>query len=55
MWGVGLLAEALVRVPLIYLLSIDVLVGVSTALQVVTFAGLAVWTIRYTARKRAGA
>ncbi len=54
-WGVALLAEAVVRVPLIYLLPIDVMVGVSTALQVVTFAGLGVWTVRYAARKRAGA
>jgi hypothetical protein len=42
-WGLRLLAEALVRIPLIYLLSIDVMVGLSTALTVVTIGGLVIW------------
>ena len=34
-WGVGLLAEALLRVLLVFLLPISVVVGLSTALMVV--------------------
>lgn len=50
-WGVGLIAEALVRIPLIYLIPLDVMVGVSVLLQVATFVGLAVWTVRFAARR----
>lgn len=49
-WGVGLLAEAAIRVPLVYLLPIDVMVGVSTAMLVVAIVGLSVWTVRWAAR-----
>ena len=49
-WGGGLLAEALVRVPLIYLLPIPVVVGLSTALFVATFAALIAWNVWYVAR-----
>lgn len=45
-WGVGLLAEASIRVPLIYLLPVSVAVGASTAVMVAAFAGLILWTIR---------
>jgi hypothetical protein len=38
-WGVGLLLEAIVRIPLIYLLPIDVMVGVSTAMMVTVIVG----------------
>jgi hypothetical protein len=48
-WGAGLLTEAVVRVVLVYLLPIDVMVGVSTGLTVVTFGGLIAWTARYVA------
>jgi hypothetical protein len=48
-WGGGLLAEALVRIVLVYSLPIDVMVGLSTALTVVTFAALIGWTGRYVA------
>ncbi|MGH3778675.1 MAG: VC0807 family protein [Pseudonocardiaceae bacterium] len=51
-WGLGLLAEALIRVPLIYLLPIDVMVGLSTALMVVTNGGLILWNLRYSARRQ---
>jgi hypothetical protein len=51
-WGVGLLTEALVRVPPVYLLPISVGVGASTGLAVLTMAGLTIWTIRF--RGRAG-
>lgn len=40
-WGTVLLAEAAVRVPPVYLLPINVMVGLSTALLVVTIGGLA--------------
>jgi hypothetical protein len=48
-WGAGLLTEAVVRVVLVYLLPIDVMVGVSTGLTVVTFGGLIAWNARYVA------
>jgi sensor c-di-GMP phosphodiesterase-like protein len=50
-WGLGLLTEALIRAPLIYLLPIDVMVGLSTALSVVTIGGLIIWHRRYFARR----
>jgi hypothetical protein len=46
---VVLLLEALVRVPLIYLLPVDVLVAVSEAMTIAVFAGLIAWTLRYMA------
>lgn len=49
-WGLGLLAEAIVRIPLIYLLPISVMVGLSTAMLLGTIGGLIVWNIRYVAR-----
>ena len=52
-WGFGLLAEAAIRVPLVYLLPIDVMVGVSTAMMVAVFAGLIVWNARWVARAQA--
>ncbi|MEJ2870095.1 VC0807 family protein [Actinomycetospora sp. OC33-EN08] len=51
-WGVGLLAEAALRVPLVYALPVDVAVGASTALQVVTFVGLGTWNAVYAYRVR---
>jgi len=49
-WGGGMLAEAAVRVPLIYLLPVPVMVGLSTAMQVATFAGLIGWTVWHVRR-----
>jgi hypothetical protein len=51
-WGVGLLVEAAVRIPLIYLLPIHVMVGLSTVLQVVAFTLLMVWGGWYGKRMR---
>ena len=51
-WGLGGLAEALIRIPLIYLLPIDVMVGLSTALMVVTNGGLLIWNLRYSAGRQ---
>jgi hypothetical protein len=52
-WGCGLLAEALIRIPLIYLLPISVMVGLSTALTVTAFVLLTAWMIGYLRRHRA--
>ncbi|MEV6630336.1 VC0807 family protein [Actinoplanes sp. NPDC051470] len=51
-WGGGLLAEAVVRVALVYTLPISVMVGISTLLTVVTFGALFAWTARYVATSR---
>ena len=55
MWGLGLLAESLLRVPIVYLLPLDVAVGASSVLLVVTIAGLLFWNSRYVARAQARA
>ncbi|MDD7939264.1 hypothetical protein PHK61_12645 [Actinomycetospora lutea] len=52
-WGVGLLLEASLRIPLIYLLPIEVMVGLSTAMMVTTIVGLSIWNAWY--GRRAGA
>jgi len=49
-WGVGLLVESLVRIPLIYALPVDVMVGLSTGLMITAFTLLGVWNGWYTAR-----
>ncbi len=55
-WGVGLIVESLVRVPLIYLLPVSVMVGLSTAIMITAFALLGGWTAWYSARaQRRGA
>ena len=46
-WGVGLLVEAAVRIPLIYLLLVQVMVGLSTVLPVAAFSLLMPWNIGY--------
>ncbi|WP_436525105.1 VC0807 family protein [Actinoplanes sp. HUAS TT8] len=53
-WGAGWLVEAVVRAALVYLLPVDVMVGLSTVLTVITFTLLIGWNARYiAARKRA--
>lgn len=54
-WGLGLLAESLLRVPIVYLLPLDVAVGASSALLVVTLLALLCWNARYVARAQARA
>jgi hypothetical protein len=49
-WGIGLLAESLVRIPLVYALPVDVMVGLSTAIMITVVSALAIWNARYTAR-----
>ncbi|WP_433435001.1 VC0807 family protein [Nonomuraea sp. CA-141351] len=50
-WGAGALAEALVRLPLIYSIPLDVMTGVSTALQLGTIVVLMAWTLLYRKRR----
>jgi hypothetical protein len=52
-WGLGLLAEALLRIPVIYLLPVDVAVGLSTLMMVVAAGGILAWNVIYIARARA--
>ena len=54
-WGAGLLAESLVRVPLVYLLPIDVMVGVGEVMSIATIAVLIAWTVWYGKRMTAQA
>jgi hypothetical protein len=49
-WGGGLLAESLLRIPLVLALPIDVAVGASTVLMIVAYALLIGWTIRFAKR-----
>jgi hypothetical protein len=46
-WGVGLLTESVIRIPLIYLLPMDVMAGLSTLLQLAAIALLLAWTLWY--------
>jgi hypothetical protein len=46
-WGLGLLAEALIKVPLIYLLPVKVMVGLSTAITVTAIGLLVAFTFGY--------
>lgn len=49
-WGAGLLAESALRVPLVYLLPVDVMAGLSTVVMIAAMAGLAVWNAVYITR-----
>jgi hypothetical protein len=51
-WGIGLLAEALLRVLLVFLLPISVVVGLSSVLVVVVIGSLLAWTLWYMQRVR---
>ncbi|MCE3552615.1 hypothetical protein LWC33_14250 [Pseudonocardia sp. RS11V-5] len=55
-WGVGLIAESIIRIPLVYQLPVDVSVGATEALWIAAFAGLMVWNGWYVrrAQKRRG-
>lgn len=44
-WGGGLLTEALLRVPVVFLLPFDVAVAASTVLMILTYTALISWTI----------
>lgn len=51
-WGTGLLAESVVRIPLVYLLPLPVAVGVTEALFVATMLALGAWNAWYLHRVR---
>jgi len=51
-WGIGLLAEAILRIPVVYLLPIDIGYGVSEAMLVVAFVVLGGWNVWYMRRVR---
>ncbi|RSM79561.1 hypothetical protein DL991_12105 [Amycolatopsis sp. WAC 01375] len=46
-WGVALLLEAAVRVPLVYTLSADVMNALSVVLLIAVIGGLSLWSVRY--------
>ncbi|AHI01082.1 hypothetical protein GCM10010174_13140 [Kutzneria viridogrisea] len=54
-WGGGLLAEALVRIPLVYLLDTSVAVTVSSVLFIGTMVALSLWSGMYAKRVQARA
>ncbi|MFT4227221.1 VC0807 family protein [Micropruina sp.] len=49
-WGVGLVAESLLRIPMVAVLPIDWAVGLSTLWMAVGMAGLGIWNAVYIAR-----
>lgn len=49
-WGIALLLEAAARVPLVYLLSPDVMAGLSVVALLVVIGLLSVWTAWYAGR-----
>ena len=49
-WGIGMILEALLRLPLIYLVPLSVAVGASTAFMVAVIGCLAAWTAVVTSR-----
>jgi hypothetical protein len=51
-WGCGLLAEALLRIPLIYLLPLDVAVGASNVLMVLAYGSLTMFSVWFAKRTR---
>lgn len=52
-WGVGLLLEAVLRVPLVYVLPADVMAGLSVVLLLVVIGLLSGWTAWYAGRIQA--
>jgi hypothetical protein len=49
-WGAGLLGEAALRAPLVYLLPVDLMMGLSTAMMIIAMAGLAIWNVAHITR-----
>ncbi len=54
-WGAGLLLEALLRAPLVYLLPVDTMVGLSGGLQAAAIILLLAWSVRYVRQRRRAA
>ncbi|WP_222853430.1 VC0807 family protein [Fodinicola acaciae] len=51
-WGCTLLVEAAVRIPLVYLLPVDVMAGLSQMTGIAVIGLLILWTMRYVRRRR---
>ena len=51
-WGIGLVAESVVRVPLVMMLPISVMVGLGEVLTIAAFAILTTWNVWYVRRLR---
>ncbi|UMP05020.1 VC0807 family protein [Amycolatopsis sp. EV170708-02-1] len=49
-WGVALLLEAAIRVPLVYTLPADVMNALSVILLLAVIGGLSLWSVRYAER-----
>lgn len=49
-WGIGMIAEAVMRIPLVYLMPLDAAVAASSALMLTVVGTLAAWTVVSTAR-----
>jgi hypothetical protein len=49
-WGIGMIGEAALRIPLIYLMPLDVAVAASSALMLTVVGSLAAWTAAAAAR-----
>ncbi|GEL25948.1 hypothetical protein PSU4_49020 [Pseudonocardia sulfidoxydans NBRC 16205] len=54
-WGAGLLAEALIRIPLVYLLPVSVMVGLGEVMFLGAMALLLAWNVWYVRRAQARA
>ncbi|MET0235390.1 MAG: VC0807 family protein [Kibdelosporangium sp.] len=52
-WGAGLLVEAVLRIPLVYTLSADLMAGLSVVLLLVATGLLSAWTAWYAGRVQA--
>ncbi|MFC3454270.1 VC0807 family protein [Amycolatopsis speibonae] len=46
-WGVALLLEAVIRVPLVYALPADMMSGLSVVLLLAVIGGLSLWSVRH--------
>jgi hypothetical protein len=49
-WGIGMILEAALRLPMIYMVPLSVSVGVSAAFSAMVIGSLAIWTAVTTAR-----
>ena len=54
-WGAGLIAEALIRIPLVYLLPVSVMVGLGEVMLFVSIGLLMAWNVWYVRRAEARA
>ncbi|ASR36229.1 hypothetical protein BAY61_15815 [Prauserella marina] len=52
-WGIALLAEAILRVPLVYLVAPDIMAALSLVLLLAVIGALSAWTMWYAGRVQA--